>query len=311
MRAVRLRGRPRWARARPIACFGPRRSAVACPPSVRRVLEPSPGRGRHALCGSTAPPPAARPPTSAPSSPPRARLRAARAAQVELEGTEKEWPCDLVILAMGFKSPEATIAQQLSLELDGRSNFKAVYGEYATSAEGVFAAGDCRRGQVRARAAWARRGGRDGAGTGEEGASIVRPLSALAARRALTQLPPCAPAPSRPLAPRSRWSSGRSTRGARRLPRCTHTSAASRLRSRWQRLSSASRARRRCACAEPSGVPEARAQPPLCSPPLRLRRRSREDTAERSDAWDGQTWGAPRHHCVHLFGVALTAASSM
>lgn len=71
---------------------------------------------------------------------------------VELEGSEKEWPCDLVILAMGFKSPEATIAQQLSLELDARSNYKAQYGQYATSADGVFAAGDCRRGQARAAA---------------------------------------------------------------------------------------------------------------------------------------------------------------
>jgi len=51
---------------------------------------------------------------------------------------------------MGFKSPEAAIAEQLSLELDGRANFKAKYGEYATSVDGVFAAGDCRRGQARA-----------------------------------------------------------------------------------------------------------------------------------------------------------------
>jgi NADPH-dependent glutamate synthase beta subunit-like oxidoreductase len=69
---------------------------------------------------------------------------------VEIEGSEKEWPCDLVILAMGFKSPEATIPEQLSLDLDTRSNVKAAYGQYQTSLDGVFAAGDCRRGQVRA-----------------------------------------------------------------------------------------------------------------------------------------------------------------
>ena len=37
--------------------------------------------------------------------------------------------------------------EQLGLERDARSNFKAEYGKYATSTEGVFAAGDCRRGQ--------------------------------------------------------------------------------------------------------------------------------------------------------------------
>ena len=54
---------------------------------------------------------------------------------------------DLVFLAMGFLGPEQTIAQKLGLETDPRSNFAAEYGKYATSMEGVFAAGDCRRGQ--------------------------------------------------------------------------------------------------------------------------------------------------------------------
>ena len=64
-----------------------------------------------------------------------------------IEGTEKEWPADLVILAMGFVSPEHDISTQLGLNLDQRKNYRADYGDYATDVDGVFAAGDCRRGQ--------------------------------------------------------------------------------------------------------------------------------------------------------------------
>lgn len=62
-------------------------------------------------------------------------------------GTEKEWPADLVILAMGFVSPEQTLPSKLGLEVDQRNNIHADYGDYRTNVEGVFAAGDCRRGQ--------------------------------------------------------------------------------------------------------------------------------------------------------------------
>ena len=61
--------------------------------------------------------------------------------------SEREWPCDLVLLAMGFVSPEHDISSQLQLALDPRENIRATYGEYSTSMDGVFAAGDCRRGQ--------------------------------------------------------------------------------------------------------------------------------------------------------------------
>jgi len=64
-----------------------------------------------------------------------------------IEGTEKEWACDLCILSMGFVSPEDYIAKDLHLDLDQRDNIHATYGDYRTSAEGVFAGGDCRRGQ--------------------------------------------------------------------------------------------------------------------------------------------------------------------
>jgi NAD(P)H-dependent glutamate synthase small subunit len=65
----------------------------------------------------------------------------------EVPGSEEIFEADLVFLAMGFLGPEDTLAEQLGLERDARSNFKADYGKYATSTEGVFAAGDCRRGQ--------------------------------------------------------------------------------------------------------------------------------------------------------------------
>ncbi|MEE2778538.1 MAG: glutamate synthase small subunit [Acidobacteriota bacterium] len=65
----------------------------------------------------------------------------------EIEGSEQTYEADLVLLAMGFLGPEDTLVSKLGLETDPRSNFKAEYGEFATSVEGVFAAGDCRRGQ--------------------------------------------------------------------------------------------------------------------------------------------------------------------
>ncbi|KAK1285364.1 hypothetical protein QJS10_CPB20g02004 [Acorus calamus] len=65
----------------------------------------------------------------------------------EVEGSEEIIEADLVLLAMGFLGPESTIADKLGLEKDNRSNFKAEYGRFSTNVEGVFAAGDCRRGQ--------------------------------------------------------------------------------------------------------------------------------------------------------------------
>ena len=48
---------------------------------------------------------------------------------------------------MGFLGPEDYIAEELDLERDGRSNIQAEFGKFATSVEGVFTAGDMRRGQ--------------------------------------------------------------------------------------------------------------------------------------------------------------------
>ncbi|MCT7983735.1 glutamate synthase subunit beta [Laspinema sp. A4] len=62
-------------------------------------------------------------------------------------GTEKVVPTQLVLLAMGFLGPEQPLLDSLGLERDGRSNVKADHEKYTTSLPGVFAAGDCRRGQ--------------------------------------------------------------------------------------------------------------------------------------------------------------------
>jgi glutamate synthase (NADPH) small chain len=61
-------------------------------------------------------------------------------------GTERELPAQLVLLAMGFLGPEQTLLEELGVERDGRGNVKAVR-PYSTSVEGIFAAGDARRGQ--------------------------------------------------------------------------------------------------------------------------------------------------------------------
>ena len=65
----------------------------------------------------------------------------------EVPGSEKEWPADLVFLAMGFLGPEHIVSDRLELNYDERSNYQAEYGCYKTNINGVFAAGDCRRGQ--------------------------------------------------------------------------------------------------------------------------------------------------------------------
>ncbi len=65
----------------------------------------------------------------------------------EVAGSEKMWPAQLVLLAMGFLGPEETVLSALHVEKDPRSNAKAEHGKFATSVKGVFAAGDMRRGQ--------------------------------------------------------------------------------------------------------------------------------------------------------------------
>ena len=86
-----------------------------------------------------------------------------RPAMTEIPGSEQTFDADLVFLAMGFLGPETTLVDKLGLETDPRSNFKAEYGDFATNVEGVFAAGDCRRGQ--SLVVWAINEGRAAAAT--------------------------------------------------------------------------------------------------------------------------------------------------
>jgi glutamate synthase (NADPH/NADH) small chain len=62
-------------------------------------------------------------------------------------GTEKVLPAQLVLLAMGFFGPEQPLLESLGVERDARTNVKAEFEKYSTNIKGVFAAGDCRRGQ--------------------------------------------------------------------------------------------------------------------------------------------------------------------
>ena len=83
---------------------------------------------------------------------------------VELPGSERTFPADLVLLAMGFVSPVASVLESFGVEADARGNAKAhteADGGYATNAAKVFAAGDMRRGQ--SLVVWAIREGRQAA----------------------------------------------------------------------------------------------------------------------------------------------------
>jgi glutamate synthase (NADPH/NADH) small chain len=67
----------------------------------------------------------------------------------------------LVLLAMGFLGPEGGLLEELGVDVDGRSNAKAAYGQYSTNVAGIFAAGDARRGQ--SLVVWAINEGREAA----------------------------------------------------------------------------------------------------------------------------------------------------
>ncbi|MUP47560.1 glutamate synthase subunit beta [Gramella sp. BOM4] len=64
----------------------------------------------------------------------------------EIPNTEKEWPCDLALLSLGFTGPEKSLSEQLGLEIDERTNIKGKK-DYSTNVKNIFVAGDMRRGQ--------------------------------------------------------------------------------------------------------------------------------------------------------------------
>lgn len=93
----------------------------------------------------------------------------------KIDGSEFDLKADLVLLAMGFVNPvHEGMINGLSLDLDGRGNVLANVEDYKTSKEGVFAAGDIRRGQ--SLVVWAIREGRQAARAVDEflvGSSIL------------------------------------------------------------------------------------------------------------------------------------------
>ena len=75
-------------------------------------------------------------------------LREGERPQLKLiPNTDKIWPCDLALLALGFTGPGSALIDQLGLDTDFRTNIKATTKDYKTNVPGVFAAGDIRRGQ--------------------------------------------------------------------------------------------------------------------------------------------------------------------
>ncbi len=70
-----------------------------------------------------------------------------RLAPVEVPASAQEVPADLVLLALGFTGPEQPLLAEIGVKTDARSNVEAEHGAFATNVKGVFAAGDCRRGQ--------------------------------------------------------------------------------------------------------------------------------------------------------------------
>ena len=102
----------------------------------------------------------------------RGKVKALKTVQIEfkdgrlteLPGTERDWPADLVLLAMGFTNPLASVLEAFGVAKDARGNAKATtdfLGGYATNVDKVFAAGDMRRGQ--SLVVWAIREGRQAA----------------------------------------------------------------------------------------------------------------------------------------------------
>ena len=64
----------------------------------------------------------------------------------KIKNSEKKWPCDLVLLALGFTGPEKSLPEQFGLSFDKKGNIKGE-NNYQTLKTNIFTAGDCRRGQ--------------------------------------------------------------------------------------------------------------------------------------------------------------------
>jgi glutamate synthase (NADPH/NADH) small chain len=84
-----------------------------------------------------------------------------RSQMVEVAGSEKKIPADLVLIAAGFLGTESYIAKAFGVELNQRTNVATEAGRYATNVPNVFTAGDMHRGQ--SLVVWAIREGREAA----------------------------------------------------------------------------------------------------------------------------------------------------
>lgn len=80
---------------------------------------------------------------------------------IEKPNTEKIWPCELVLLSLGFTGPEKSLAEQLGITINSRGNYEA--NNYQTNIPNIFTAGDMRRGQ--SLIVWAISEGREAAKT--------------------------------------------------------------------------------------------------------------------------------------------------
>ena len=192
-----------------------------------------------------------------------------------VQGTERELPAQLVLLAMGFLGPERELLEQLGVELDARGNVKAVK-PYATSVRGVFAAGDSRRGQ--SLIVWAINEGRqcarvvdrylsglsDGASAARAAAPGRRPRRARRRRRRTR-----GPAPARRAGNRRRAGGARLTVACRRSAGITASSSAA--RSAQRRCPTAPRAGGQGARAHAGGPPRRPAPHGAGAPPARRR----------------------------------------
>ncbi|NBS18778.1 MAG: glutamate synthase subunit beta [Flavobacteriia bacterium] len=74
------------------------------------------------------------------------KIPSQRLQLIERKGSEKEWPCEMALLALGFTGPEESLPKQFGLTFDDRGNIKGE-NEYQTNKPNVFTAGDARRGQ--------------------------------------------------------------------------------------------------------------------------------------------------------------------
>ncbi len=90
---------------------------------------------------------------------PKKEEKTGKTSMVPVEGSEKELPADLVLIAAGFLGCQKYVADAFGAGLNARTNVATAAGSYKTDADKVFAAGDMRRGQ--SLVVWAIREGRE------------------------------------------------------------------------------------------------------------------------------------------------------